>query len=161
VDPRLRPVAIAAAVWNEMCAHAVDAEPEECCGLLTGDARQRYRHAHRCQNDMTALHRAEPRLHPRDGREAFHMNELDYERVLHEAETAGETVTAVYHSHVGPGAYLSELDQQFALDPAFPFPDADQIVLAVFERRVIAHGLFRRRGRGRAYSGRMLAPVLA
>jgi proteasome lid subunit RPN8/RPN11 len=71
------------------------------------------------------------------------MNELDYLRVSEEAAPQGRVVTAVYHSHVGAGAYFSELDQEFARQPLFPFPDADHIVLAVFDRRVGELGLFR------------------
>jgi proteasome lid subunit RPN8/RPN11 len=92
---------------------------------------------------MTRLHRADPVTHPRDGTRAFYMNELDYLRVSEEAAPRGRVVTAVYHSHVGAGAYFSELDQEFARQPLFPFPDADHIVLAVFDRRVSELGLFR------------------
>jgi len=53
------------------------------------------------------------------------------------------SVTAVYHSHVGAGAYLSDMDLEFAERERSRFPDADWIVLAVFERSVGEVALFR------------------
>ncbi len=156
MSPGLPPVPIAAALLNEICAHALEADPEECCGLVTGDGERRFLRVHRCRNEMTALHRREPGLWPRDGREAFHMNELDYLKVQDEATARGEHVTAVYHSHVGPGAYFSETDQEFAADPAFPFPDADHIVVAVFGGSVLGHGAFSQVPGGGSFVGRRL-----
>jgi len=156
VNPGLPPVPIAAALLNEICAHALEADPEECCGLVTGDAACRFARVHRCRNEMTALHRREPARWPRDGREAFHMNELDYLKVLDEATARGERVTAVYHSHVGPGAYFSETDQEFAAAPAFPFPGADHIVVAVFGGSVLGHGAFSQVAGGSVFFGRQL-----
>jgi len=159
VDESLEPVSIAAELLNELCQHALESQPEECCGLVSGDGRVRFRRLHRCRNDMTERHREDPVANPRDGREAFHMSEADQQRVLNDIDTKGERVTAVYHSHVGTGAYFSELDQLYAGDAGYPFPDADQIVVAVFERRVYGHALFRRnRGSGR-FEGYALVPA--
>lgn len=148
VSGELAPAPIDGRVLNELCAHARETWPEECCGLVTGRRAGCYEVAHRCRNEMTRLHRADPATYPRDGTRAFYMNELDYLRVSSEAAERGALVTAVYHSHVGAGAYFSELDQEFARQPLFPFPDADHIVLAVFDRRVSELGLFRRDPRG-------------
>jgi proteasome lid subunit RPN8/RPN11 len=54
----------------------------------------------------------------------------------------------VYHSHVGADAYLSEMDLEYAAQPLFPFPDADQIVLQVFDRTVRRVAVFRRYAEG-------------
>ncbi len=148
VDETLPPVRVAAElptdVWHELCQHAIECLPEECCGLVVGDDRQRYQRSVKCKNDMTRLHAQDPQTYPRDGRNAFYMNEVEYLRVRDEAEAAGQRVTAIYHSHVGYGAYLSEMDLDYAEHVLFPFPDADQIVLSVFDRKVGPSGLFRR-----------------
>jgi proteasome lid subunit RPN8/RPN11 len=133
-------------ILHEMMKHALEAGPEECCGLIVGDARQRFRHVHRCHNEMTAKHNDDSVQFPRDNRSAFYMNELEVERVLRDAERAGEHVTAVYHSHVGAGAYLSDMDFEHAQRQLFPFPEADWIVLAVVEQSVREVALFRRGG---------------
>ena len=157
VRAELAPVRLSGLLVNELCMHALEAVPEECCGLITGAADQRFRDVHRCRNEMTARHRAEPDVYARDGREAYWMNELDYLHVQERAEEKGDRVTAVYHSHVGAGVYLSEMDQQFANAPLFPFPDAVQIVLAVWDGRVTHAGIFERDPRTRGFVGAPLA----
>lgn len=148
VDATLAPVRMRASILHELCQHALETLPEECCGLIVGNALERYLRVVRCRNEMTARHQRDPVVYPRDGRAAFYMSEHDYLKVWREAEEAGETVTAVYHSHVGAGPYLSEMDLAYAEHAGFPFPDADQIVLPVFERRVQNVAVFRRSGQG-------------
>jgi len=144
LDETAPPVGIDGAVLHELCAHALEAQPDECCGLVTGNDLARYQAVYRCRNEMTARHIADPVAFPRDGTEAYLMNELDYLRGQSEAEEAGRKVTAVYHSHVGAGVYLSEMDLEFACAPLFPFPDAAQIVLAVWDEIVSGVGIFER-----------------
>ena len=83
---------------------------------------------------------AQPTEYPRDGRAGYFMNPAD----ILAAERSGAEVTAVYHSHVGAGAYLSRMDLEYATRPSFPYPNADQIVLSVFGGSVKEAGLFRR-----------------
>ncbi len=147
-DPALPPARIPAPIWNEICSHALKTEPAECCGLVTGDGRVRYRQVHRCSNVIDALHAEDPLRHPRGSSLAFHMDPLEYARVEREAEAGGLAVTAIYHSHVGMDAYFSELDQAYASEPTFPFPDVDHIVVSVVEGLVRGGGLFRRAPRG-------------
>lgn len=156
VDEELAAVVIPGRILNELFTHALETLPEECCGLIVGDDREPFRRLVRCRNDMTQRHRSDPDRYPRDAREAFYMNEVDYQRVLEQAKDAGEGVTAVYHSHVGSGAYLSETDLRYAESGFFPFREADQIVVAVFERRVTGVGIFQRMGVGRPFVGRRL-----
>jgi proteasome lid subunit RPN8/RPN11 len=141
-DPDRAPAVVPADVLNEVFAHAREAAPEECCGLITGDGREPWRHVVRCRNDMTLHHRRDPEAYPRDGREGFYMNEQDYVRAEDEAEARGERITCVYHSHVGCGAWFSELDQEFAEQPLFPFPDASHLVLSVVGGKVVDQALF-------------------
>lgn len=146
IDHSQASVRIPAQILHELCQHALETLPEECCGLLVGNSLERYRRIVRCRNEMTARHQQDPVVYPRDGRAAFYMNEHDYVKAWREAEEAGESVTAIYHSHVGAGAYLSELDLAYAENPLFPFPMADQIVLPVYDRAVLDAAVFRRSG---------------
>lgn len=148
VDPGLEPVGISCLLLHEIERHARESYPEECCGLLSGDDRVRFRRLHRCRNEMTLLHEAAPSRYPCDGRSAFHMNPLDYERVEREVEALGERITGVYHSHVGARAYFSSIDLAFATHPDFPFPHADHIVVAVVEGKSAAEGELARAERG-------------
>jgi proteasome lid subunit RPN8/RPN11 len=126
-----------------MGSHARETLPEECCGLLVGPGPGRFEEIHRCRNDMTLLHQRDRASYPRDGTRAFHMSEIDYARIQQYAEERGGRVTGVYHSHVEAGAYFSEMDQQFVLQPLFPFPDAEHFVLAVADRKVREVAAFR------------------
>jgi proteasome lid subunit RPN8/RPN11 len=149
VNLELEPVPVPAQVFHELCAHAVQSAPEEeCCGLIIGNALERYRRVVRCTNEMGALHNKDPQQFPRDARSAFYMSHKDLETATHSADECGETITAVYHSHVGAGAYLSPMDLAFAEHAFFPFPNADQIVVTVFERTAREVGVFRRSDRG-------------
>ncbi len=84
------------------------------------------------------------------------MSEIDYMRAVRRAEARGQHVTAVYHSHVGADAYLSEMDLAFAENDLFPFPEAAQIVIAVWGRSVSAVGIFARETCGGVFVGASL-----
>ena len=158
VDPALDPVVFPTSLLNEVFAHAREADPEECCGLITGGGDARYQHVVRCRNDMTAWHERDPETYPRDGTQGFYMNEQDYLRADEEASACGEQVTCVYHSHVECGAYFSEMDQDFALQELFPFPDADHLVVAVIGGKVVNQVLFRRERCVDGFAGRPVVP---
>jgi proteasome lid subunit RPN8/RPN11 len=102
---------------------------------------------------MTAWHPRDPANYPRDGRQGFYMSELDYLRAEEEARARGQQITCVYHSHVECAAYFSEMDQDFALQELFPFPDADHLVVAVIGGKVADQSLFRREA-GDRFAGR-------
>lgn len=146
VDPSLPAVRIAAPILNDLCRHALDADPNECCGLILSDGARRFASVRACRNVMTKLHAEDPQKYPRDARSAYYIPEEDVLAICREAERSGGEVSAVYHSHVGARAYLSDLDLAYAQNPWFPFPEADQIVLSVLDGSVCETGLFRRSG---------------
>lgn len=158
VDETLPPVVMPAPILNELYQHALDTQPEECCGLIVGDAADRFQRIEVCRNEMTRRHQADPAANPRDGREAFYMTETDYIRAQVRAESEGLTVTAVYHSHVGSAAYLSAMDLEYAESGWFPFPEADQIVVSVLGGKVAGLALFRRESTRRAFAGHRVEP---
>lgn len=150
VDEALPAVSIPSRVLHELFQHARHSAPEECCGLIVGTEREPFARAVPCRNEMTRLHQQDPSAWPRDNRNGFYMRPDDYRPWL---EPEGEErVTAVYHSHVGFGCYLSDEDLAYAEHALFPFPEADQIVVSVGEERVEA-ALFRRSGPGAAFVG--------
>lgn len=133
VNRELAPLTMPDRLLNELKNHAREAYPEECCGLVLGPEPRRFESVHRCRNEMTRMHQQNPKLHTRDGTRAFHMNESDYLEVQTQAEDRGLLVSAVYHSHINWGLYFSKLDQAYALNPGFPFPEACHIVISVME----------------------------
>ena len=125
------------------------------------DENERFARVERCRNEMTQKHTENPQLYPRDGTAAFFMSPSDVLRVEKELRDTAERVSAVYHSHVGAGAYLSEMDLEYAEHAFFPFPYAHQIVIEVYgnEDAVGRIGIFRRDGVGRPFQGCLVRPV--
>lgn len=156
VNRALPPVVVPARVLNALCEHARETHPEECCGLLTGRAPGVFESVHRCRNEMTRLHRLDPQQHPRNGEQAFHMNEQDWLRVQEEAEAQRRLVTGVYHSHADAGPYFSELDQEYARQPGFPFPDAQHVVVSVVDGVVSESAVFCACDEPPGFEGRLL-----
>lgn len=138
----LTPVAIPIRVMHELHSHALAAEPEECCGLVAGTPDDRFQRAVRISNVMTKKHLADPVAFPRDARHAYYMNEVEYLRAANEAEEKGQIITAVYHSHVDAGPYLSREDLAYAEHPLFPFPGAAQIVISLVGQRIAESAIF-------------------
>ncbi len=147
---------MSARLLNALCEHARETLPEECCGLLTGPSAGAFEAAHRCRNEMTRLHRRDPVSYPRSGEKAFHMNETDLLRVMEEAEQRQWSVIGVYHSHADAGPYFSELDQEFARQPGFPFPQAQHVVISLLDGLVGEAALFRRIEEAPGFEGRVL-----
>lgn len=129
-------------VLNEICTHALDVAPEECCGLVFRDEEGDSMLAVRITNVMTKMHVADPDAFPRDARHAYYMSEVEYLRALEDAEARAQSVAAVYHSHFGQACYLSQDDLAFAVHPLFPFPEAAQIVVSLLADRVREVGIF-------------------
>lgn len=142
LNTNLPPVAMPGRLFNELCSHALDAMPEECCGLITGRRDQPFQNVCRIPNVMNKMHLSDPINYPRDARFGYYMAESEYLRAQVDAENRGETVTGVYHSHVDVGAYLSSDDLVYAENPLFPFPGAFQIVLGVTGGRIEEVALF-------------------
>jgi len=133
LNPELGPAIVPGTIMQELYAHARDAAPEECCGLITGTDENLFRASHRITNVMTKMHLADPERYPRDSHRAYYMAESEVLAVTRAAEERGEHVTAVYHSHVSMGIYLSEDDLAFAEHPLFPFQGAAQLVVSVVD----------------------------
>ena len=131
VDEALPAVEIPGRILDELRQHAWDTLPAECCGLIIGDDRERYGRVVRSHNDMNQRPLSAPSSYPRDAKTAFWMRETDYQKAVREAEERGLHITAVYHSHVGVDAYLSDEDLAYAEQELFPFPNADQLVIGV------------------------------
>lgn len=157
VDRDAAPLLVPARVLADLHEHARETHPEECCGLVLGRAPGRLEEVVRCRNEMNRLHRQDPAHFPRDGRQGFHMNEADVLLAQKHADEAGSLVTGVYHSHAEAGPYFSTLDQEFALQRGFPFPDALHVVISVLEGLVKEVAAFARDESAAGFTGRLLS----
>jgi proteasome lid subunit RPN8/RPN11 len=157
VDRDRVPLAVPARVLADLHEHARETHPEECCGLILARSPGELERVVRCRNEMTRLHRHDPEQYPRDGREAFHMNEADALQAQKFADAEGYRVTGIYHSHTDAGPYFSTLDQEFASQPGFPFPAALHIVISVLEGAVKEVAAFAADDSAAGFTGRLLA----
>jgi proteasome lid subunit RPN8/RPN11 len=99
-------VRIARALIDEIVAHSRDDLPNECCGLIGGNA-----------GEMTSVHRA---------RNAagtwlrYEVHPSDQIRIMDRIEADGEEMVGIYHSHTKSEAVPSHTDINLA--EAWPDP---------------------------------------
>lgn len=127
--------------FDAITAHALDAYPEECCGVILsyggGDE------VHRLKNIQNVLHEKDPDTYPRDARTAYTMDHHELEALLDEAQRRGLRIKAFYHSHPDHEAYFSEEDKAFATPFGEPtFPEAAQVVVSVMRGNVAKVGVY-------------------
>ncbi len=84
-------------VLASMISHALESDPEECCGVLLGD------------DDGAEEARRLKNVHAQPIRR-YEMPPMDLMRVESEAETRGRKIVAIYHSHTHTQAYPSQTD---------------------------------------------------
>jgi len=126
---------LTAKAWEEISRHAVEAFPEECCGVIL--SRGGRDGARRLKNIQDQLHALDAQTYPRDATIAYAMDPLELEGILKDAEATGARLKAFYHSHPGHQAYFSEEDKAFATPFGEPtYPESAQIVISVYEGTV-------------------------
>jgi proteasome lid subunit RPN8/RPN11 len=130
---RLTTLTLTQKVWDQISRHAMEAFPEECCGVVLdhGDRDE----VRRCTNIQNKLHALDPESYPRDATIAYAMDPKELELIINEAGTNGAKVKAFYHSHPGHEAYFSQEDKAFATPFGEPsYPESAQIVISIYDR---------------------------
>ncbi len=131
---------IDAAALAEMRAHAEEAYPEECCGVVLATPSGQL--VRRMTNVQSQLHAQDPVAHPRDARTAYDFDSRELLEVIRMGDRPGWTILVFYHSHPDHGAtaYFSATDKAQALTPWEPvepaYPGTVYVVFAVCEGAV-------------------------
>ena len=115
-DPPRRGQIIPADVRGAMIAHALEEDPNECCGLLAGSdgvVRKHYR--------VTNAERS-PYRYSMDGRE---LN-----AALREIDDSGWELQVIYHSHTHSPAYPSDTDVRLAAN----WPDPYYLLISLLDK---------------------------
>jgi len=135
-------VRLSAASFDAIKAHAVEAYPNECCGMII--ERNRCEEVVRVSNLQDELHAKDPAQFPRTAKTAYTMGP-EAAPVLLAAERGDLQLRAFYHSHPEHDAYFSEEDRKQAFGgwDAPNYPDAGQIVVSVYDRTVKSVAAFR------------------
>ncbi len=120
---------------EEICRHALETYPDECCGIVTG--RRNNQNVHLCRNIQNRLHEEDPERHPRDARTAYTIDRSEAEKIFSEARNRGEDVIAFYHSHIDCEAFFSQTDKEAQTVFGEPeFPDSIHMVISVRNREI-------------------------
>ena len=101
------------AQYETIVAHCFDGFPDEACGLLGGPLEPastagtgEVTAAYPCQNaDQSAR--------------TYTVDPRDYLRAMRDAESRGDEIIGVWHSHTHTDAYPSPTDVRQAVDPAW------------------------------------------
>ena len=93
----------------EMISHALEQDPEECCGILLGKGE-----------NATRLRRVRNANENRISR--YNMDPLDVLEVERDADARGEEFVAFYHSHTYSQGYPSDTDVKNAVETGWTDP---------------------------------------
>ena len=123
-------IRLSQATLDVLHAHAREAYPDECCGMVV--ERAGAQHVERVTNIQNQLHEQDPQQFPRTAAIAYTMGR-EAAPVLMAAERGKLTLRAIYHSHPDHDAYFSAEDRTQAMggwdEPNYPA--AAQIVISV------------------------------
>lgn len=123
------------ATLDAIYAHAKEAFPDECCGVILSDGVVEF--VRRCRNIQNEQHAKDPETYPRDARTAYIMDPNDLIRIHKEAETENRPIKAFYHSHPNHDAYFSEKDKADATAWDEPmYPDAAYLVVSLYGEEI-------------------------
>ena len=136
-------LSIGAEALADMKAHACESYPDECCGVLI-ECPQRGQIVVRCRNVQDEMHAKDPKRYPRTARTAYTPHAGEFKRAVDLWEAPGNKLVAFYHSHPDHDAYFSDEDVRQATPFGEPsYPDALQIVVSVYDRKVKEVKVFR------------------
>ncbi len=126
-------------VRDALYAHAAEWFPKECCALIVAGASGG--RAVLADNLQDKYHQLDPEMYPRTAEQAYLLDP----RLLAQAESDGERIVAIVHSHCRVGAYFSDKDQEDARSPFDDgplYPGVDYVVLDAQEEAVLGHKVF-------------------
>ena len=92
-------------------------------------------------NLQDRYHELDPEMYPRTAEQAYLLDP----RLLAKAESDGERIVAIVHSHCRVGAYFSDKDQEDARSPFDDgplYPDVDYVVVDAQEGEIAGHKVF-------------------
>lgn len=123
---RTREILAADGVREALAQHAAAWFPKECCALILDgpDGHQLVL----ADNLADKYHKLDPETFPRTAELAYVLDP----RLIVKAESAGQTLVAIAHSHCLVGAYFSDEDVRAALSPFDEgplYPGVDYVVL--------------------------------
>ncbi len=102
------------AQYRTIVGHCYDGLPDEACGLLAGPVDG----AHEPIGTVTAVY---PSRNADASARTYTVDSRDLLRAMRDAESRGEEIVGVWHSHTHTDAYPSETDVKQAPDPVWVY----------------------------------------
>lgn len=135
---------IPAHILDDMVAHAREAKPYECCGLLAGTdsiVTQQYRITNRVAQDPQAeqlflqMSAKDLRALPERQRQevAYFMDTREQARAQRDWQQRGLELLVAYHSHPASPPYPSETDIKLAQAPLTFYPDLVFLIISLMD----------------------------
>ncbi len=131
-------VEISQQMREQIEAHASQAYPNECCGMIfAAKETGRLSRVRPCVNAQDKYHTLDPKAFPRTANKAYFIEPLELLKIEKELRTNDETIAIIYHSHPDVGAYFSEEDvRQAIVDESPIYPGTAYLVMSVIRGEV-------------------------
>jgi [CysO sulfur-carrier protein]-S-L-cysteine hydrolase len=126
---------------GEVLRHLEGCYPAEGCGVILRGPRGWV--VRPMVNVYDRYHAADPERFPRTSRTAYLFDPKEWLRVSEQADSEGQQVMCVFHSHADVGAYFSREDREMAAPDGEPLlPGVSYLVVAVDSGKATAAKLF-------------------
>lgn len=100
---------------DEMIVHALEDDPDECCGILAGNSNEIIK-SYRMTNVAQSPYR-------------YDMDPKELYKAYMEIDDSGWEVMVIYHSHTHTPAYPSDTDIRLAT-----WPDAFYVLISLMDK---------------------------
>jgi proteasome lid subunit RPN8/RPN11 len=107
-------LALPATIVDQLAAHAYDAYPLECCGLIAGTPAND-------ADDTVTVERFYPCRNAAESAKVYTVDPLDHLRAERDAEAQGWEILGVVHSHTHSEPYPSPTDIAQTPDPGWQY----------------------------------------
>ena len=137
-------IKIPADMLEQIEAHAREAYPSECCGMIFGPKEgTTLSRVRPCVNAQDKYHALDPETFPRQSDTAYFIEPRELLAIDRELTDRGERIAVIYHSHPDHDAYFSEEDVRRAVSEGTPiYPGTAYLVISVKGRQVVARKTF-------------------
>ena len=130
--------------WSVVVRYLEAAWPQEGCGVILRAGAEGTWRVRFMPNAYDRYHAADPVRYPHTSRTAYLFEPRDWLALNLEADSRGEQIACVFHSHVNGIADFSAEDRAQALAAGQPLlPDVSYLVVAVVAGRASEARLFR------------------
>lgn len=127
-----------------MYRHAERQYPNECCGVIIGDAADPSKsEVISCTNIQHELKEKYPHLYSRDADTGYFIDPKELKAAFDRASKLKLAVIGFYHSHPNHDAYWSEEDNRAAMWGDEPsFPGAFHVVISIYNGKAKGYAAF-------------------